>query len=77
MSQQKMTNACRLLANHIQQLPLEETLYPELKFLRTEMATMLLEKANQEELQNDFRLHLEEEGIQNPWLRELTNRYFK
>ena len=77
MSQQKMTNACRLLANHIQQLPLNEPLYAELKFLRREMATMLMEKANQEELQNDFRHHLELDGIQNPWLRELTNRYFQ
>lgn len=76
MSQQKMTNACRLLANHIQQLPLDEPLYAELKFLRAELAVMLLDKFNQEELQHDFQEKLEEEGIQNPWLRELTKRYF-
>jgi hypothetical protein len=77
MSQQKMTNACRLLASHIQQVSLDEPLYAELKFLRTEMAKMLLEKANQEELENDFRRQLELDGIQNPWLRELTHRYFQ
>lgn len=76
MSQQKMTNACRLLANHIQQLPLDEPLYAELKFLRAELAVMLLDKFNQEELQHDFQEKLEKEGIQNPWLRELTKRYF-
>ena len=76
MSQQKMTNACRLLANHIQQVPLDEPLYAELKFLRAELASMLLQKFNQEELQRDFQEHLELE-VQNPWLRELTNRYFQ
>ena len=77
MSLQKMTNACRLLAVHIQQVPLDETLYPELTFLRKEITSILLEEENQAELQNDFRNHLELDGIQNPWLRELTNRYFK
>ena len=76
MSQQKMTNACKLLAVHIQQVPLDEPLYAELRFLRTELTTMLLEKANQEELQHDFQEHLELE-VQNPWLRELTARYFQ
>lgn len=75
MSQQKMTNACRLLAAHIQQVPIDEPLYAELRFLRTELTTMLLEKFNQEELHDDFQQHLELE-VQNPWLRELTNRYF-
>ena len=77
MTQQRMTNACRLLASHIQSLPLDEPLYAELKFLRKEMTSMLLEKGNQEELQNDFQDHSELDGIQNPWLRELTQRYFQ
>ena len=77
MTQQKMTNACRLLASHIEALPLDEPLYAELKFLRKEITSILLEKNNQEELQKDFRNHLELDGIQNPWLRELTHRYFQ
>ena len=76
MSRQRMTNACRLLADHIQRVPLEESLYAELRFLRTELTTMLLEKTNQGELQRDFQEHLELE-VQNPWLRELTARYFQ
>ena len=76
MSQQKMTNACRLLVDHLQKLPIEEPLYKELKFLRKEMSSMLLEQANQEELYCDLENQSEPE-IQNPWLRELTNRYFQ
>lgn len=75
MNQQKMINACRLLATHIQQIPLEEPLYAELRFLRTELASMLLDESNQEELQEDFHRHAELE-VRNPWLRELTDRFF-
>ena len=71
----KMTNACRLLAQHIQQMPLEEELYGEMKFLRQEFVEMLLEKGNQEELLSDYEDSQEEEVL-NPWLRELTNNYF-
>ena len=76
MSQQKMTNACRLLADHIQKLPIEEPLYKELKFLRKELSSILLEQINQEELYYDLEQDSEPK-IQNPWLRELTNRYFQ
>ncbi len=75
MSHQRMTNACRLLAEHVQHLELDESLYEELKFLRGEVISMLLEDENQEELDHDFKAH-EELEIQNPWLRELTERYF-
>ena len=75
MNQQRMTNACRLLADHVQQAQLDESLYEELKFLRTEMVTLLLDKGNQEELFQDFEQQFEDE-VQNPCLRELTNRYF-
>lgn len=75
MSHQRMTNACRLLADHIQRLELDEPLYEELKFLRAEFIDMLLEDGNQEGLDYDFRSQQELE-VQNPWLRELTERYF-
>lgn len=75
MNQQRMTNACRLLADHVQQAQLDESLYEEVKFLRTEMVTLLLDKGNQEELSQDFEQQSEDE-VQNPWLRELTDRYF-
>jgi len=73
----KMTNACRLLAQHIQSIPLEEDLYGELKFLREEFVEMLQDKTNQEELMNDYVDSGEDQEILNPWLRELTNNYFK
>ncbi len=75
VSHQRMTNACRLLADHIQRLELDEPLYEELKFLRAEFIDMLLEDGNQEGLDYDFRSQQELE-VQNPWLRELTERYF-
>lgn len=73
----KMTNACRLLAQHIQSIPLEEDLYGELKFLREEFVEMLQDKTNQAELLNDYVDSEEDQEILNPWLRELTNNYFK
>ena len=73
----KMTNACRLLAQHIQSIPLEEDLYGELKFLRQEFVEMLQDKTNQAELLNDYVDSEEDQEILNPWLRELTNNYFK
>ena len=73
----KMTNACRLLAQHIQSIPLEEDLYGELKFLRQEFVEMLQDKTNQAELLNDYIDSGEDQEILNPWLRELTNNYFK
>lgn len=72
----KMTNACRLLAQHIQSIPLEEDLYEELKFLRQEMAEMLTEPYNQEALAEDFEIAQSLEPVQNPWLRDMTNRFF-
>jgi hypothetical protein len=73
----RMNNACRLLAQHIQSIPLEEDLYGELKFLRAEFIEMLQDKANQEELMNDYVDSEEDQEILNPWLRELTKNYFK
>ena len=73
----KMANACRLLAEHIKSLPIEESLYPELKFLRKEFVEMLLEEGNQEELMNDFVESQEDQKVLNPWLLELTKNYFK
>lgn len=73
----KMTNACRLLAQHIQSIPLEEDLYGELKFLRKEFVEMLQDETNQAELLNDYVDSEEDQEILNPWLRELTNNYFK
>ena len=73
----KMTNACRLLAQYIQSIPLEEELYGELKFLRQEFVEMLQDKTNQEELLNDYVDSEEDQEILNPWLRELTKNYFK
>lgn len=73
----RMTNACRLLAEHIKSLPIEEGLYPELIFLRKEFMEMLLEKGNQEELMNDFVESQEDQKVLNPWLLELTKNYFK
>ncbi len=72
----KMTNACRLLAQHIQSIPLEEELYGELKFLRQEFVEMLQDKTNQAELLNDYVDSEEDQEILNPWLRELTKNYF-
>ena len=73
----RMTNACRLLAQHIQSIPLEEGLYGELKFLREEFVEMLQDETNQAELLNDYVDSEEDQEILNPWLRELTNNYFK
>lgn len=72
----KMTNACRLLADHIAHLELSEDLYGELKFLRTEMIEMLTAEDNQLELAADYALQQEQQEVQNPWLRELTDRFF-
>ncbi len=72
----RMTNACRLLAQHIQSAPLNEELYEELKFLRQEMAEMLTEPYNQEALLEDFEIAQNLEPVQNPWLRDMTNRFF-
>ncbi len=72
----KMTNACRLLAQHIQSIPLEEELYGELKFLRQEFVEMLQDKTNQAELLDDYVDSEEDQEILNPWLRELTKNYF-
>lgn len=73
----RMTNACNLLAQHIQKLEIDESLYGELKFLRTEIVELLLSKGNQEELFVDFEDSKNQEEIQNPWLRELTQDYFQ
>jgi hypothetical protein len=51
---EKMFNACRLLADYIQQLELDEDLYKELEFLRNEFVVMLREEGNQQELFSDF-----------------------
>ena len=72
----RMTNACRLLAQHIQSAPLNEELYEELKFLRQEMAEILTEPYNQEALLEDFEIAQSLEPVQNPWLRDMTNRFF-
>ena len=71
----KMMNACRLLAEHIQRVELDEDLYGELKFLRHEMVEILMEEGNQIEFQSEFFSQQDEE-IQNPWLLELTKRLF-
>ena len=71
----KMTNACRLLAEHIQRVELDEDLYGELKFLRHEMVEILMEEGNQIEFQSEF-LSQQDEEVQNPWLLELTKRLF-
>ena len=71
----KMMNACRLLAEHIQRVELDEDLYGELKFLRHEMVEILMEEGNQVEFQSEF-LSQQDEEIQNPWLLELTKRIF-
>jgi hypothetical protein len=76
MNQQRMTNACRLLADHIQSMPLDEELYNELRFLRQEIAETLTEPYNQQALLEDFEIDQSLEPVQNPWLRELTDRYF-
>jgi hypothetical protein len=70
-----MANACQLLANHIEHLPIDEDLYSEMVFLRTEMSNLLRERANQRELELDYENYKKLE-VQNPWLRELTQRYF-
>ena len=72
----RMTNACRLLAQHIQSAPLNEELYEELKFLRQEMAEILTEPYNQKALLEDFEIAQSLEPVQNPWLRDMTNRFF-
>lgn len=69
----RMTNACRLLAEHIQRMELNEDLYDELHFIRQEFVELLLDSENQKELQSDYFDQLEE---QNPWLLELTQRLF-
>ena len=71
----KMMNACRLLAEHIQRVELDEDLYGELKFLRHEMVEILMEEGNQIEFQSEF-LSQQDEEVQNPWLLELTKRLF-
>ena len=53
-----------------------KTLYGELKFLRTEMVEMLMAEDNQLELAADYVLQQEQQEVQNPWLRELTDRFF-
>jgi len=73
----KMTNACRLLAEHIQRVELNEDLHGEMRFLREEFVEMLLEKGNQEELLNDYVESQEDQEVLNPWLLELTKNYFK
>ena len=71
----KMTNACRLLAEKIQQVELDEDLYGELRFLRHELVEILMEEGNQIEFQSEF-LSQQDEEVQNPWLLELTKRLF-
>lgn len=51
---EKMSNACRFLADHVQRLELHEDLYKELEFLRNELVAMLREEDNQQGLFHDF-----------------------
>ena len=48
---------------------------PELAWLKQELVEMLQESGNREDLRVDYEQECEDEVL-NPWLREMTNRYF-
>ena len=50
---------------------------PELCWLKTEFIEMLQEGTNRRELRLDYEQDQQEEEVLNPWLREMTNLYFK
>ena len=60
---------CHELAEHIMRLPARTE---EMRWLKGEMAQVLLGEDNIRELTNDYRDTLE---VQNPYLAELTHTY--
>lgn len=60
---------CHNLAEHIMRYPAKSD---EARWLKTQLAEILLRKDNIRELTYDY---LEEQEIQNPYLAELTHSY--
>ena len=60
---------CHDLAEHIMRYPAKSD---EVRWLKAQLAEILLRKDNIRELTHDY---LEEQEIQNPYLAELTHSY--
>ena len=60
---------CHELAEHIMRYPAKSD---EVRWLKAQLAEILLRKDNIRELTHDY---LEEQEIQNPYLAELTHSY--
>ena len=60
---------CHDLAEHIMRYPAKSE---EVRWLKAQLAEILLRKDNIRELTHDY---LEEQEIQNPYLAELTHSY--
>ena len=77
MTTAKMRNTCRLIAEHIQRIEINEDLHDEMKFVRHELVEMLMDKGNQDELTADYHDSI---SFENPapsaFLQDLTNRFF-
>ena len=64
-----LKNECHELAEHIMRYPGRSE---EVRWLKAQLAEILLRKDNIRELSHDY---LEEQEIQNPYLAELTHSY--
>jgi hypothetical protein len=64
-----LKNECHDLAEHLMRLPAKTD---EMRWLKAQIAEILLRKDNIRELEHDYQ---QEQEIQNPYLAELTHAY--
>ena len=64
-----LKNECHDLAEHLMRFPVKTD---EMRWLKAQMAEILLRKDNIRELEHDYQ---QEQEIQNPYLAELTHAY--
>ena len=64
-----LKNECHSLAEHLMRFPAKTD---EMRWLKAQMAEILLRKDNIRELEHDYQ---QEQEIQNPYLAELTHAY--
>lgn len=64
-----LKNECHNLAEHLMRFPAKTD---EMRWLKAQMAEILLRKDNIRELECDYQ---NEQEIQNPYLAELTHAY--
>ena len=69
----KFDSAIDELCRHV--VTLKSIGNPELAWLKRELVEMLQETGNRSDLRLDYEQECEDK-ILNPWLREMTNRYF-